>query len=197
MSLCSGSQLALLRTAWRTSFLANGVLPSATVAAERVLECYINKLEYGSSQFIQSQSIMHTPALALGLPGLFLTPYALFFLTITFVVIVLYVKSRAQGLSPPTVPGHWFFKNQELLGAPWRGILMAEKYKPQYGVFIMPKRNLVGFDNSGDTVGDIVQLSTPFKTTVVLNSSQAVSEVLEKHWRSTSDRPRNVMLLDM
>lgn len=54
---------------------------------------------------------------------------------------------------------------------------MAEKYKSQYG--------------------DIIYLSTPFKANVVLNSLEAVSEVLEKNSAATSDRPRNVMLIEL
>ncbi|KAG9114895.1 hypothetical protein FRC07_007609, partial [Ceratobasidium sp. 392] len=86
-------------------------------------------------------------------------------------------KSCTYTSSPPSVPGHWLFKNQKQLEAPWRGVLLADKYKPQYG--------------------DIFQLSTPFKTVVVLNSLQAVYEVLKKQSAVTSDRPRNVMLFEM
>lgn len=59
--------------------------------------------------------------------------YALVFVSIACALFVLYRKKRAPVLSPPSVPGHWFFKNQKLLQAPWRGVLMAEQYKPQYG----------------------------------------------------------------
>ncbi|KAG8752266.1 hypothetical protein FRC12_012051 [Ceratobasidium sp. 428] len=107
-----------------------------------------------------------------------LAPYELVLLiVIATVARVLYAKLRTTILSPPSVPGHWLFKNLKLLGAPYRGVLLAEKYRPQYG--------------------DIIQLSTPFKTVVVLNSLQAVSEVLEKQSAVTSDRPRNVMLFEM
>ncbi|KAG8790873.1 hypothetical protein FRC12_010797 [Ceratobasidium sp. 428] len=90
--------------------------------------------------------------------------------------IALYLKSRTRA-SPPTISGHWFFKNQHLIGNPWRSMLMAEKYKSLYG--------------------DIIQLSTPFKTVVVLSSSQAITEVLEKQSVASASRPRNVMLLEM
>lgn len=106
------------------------------------------------------------------------TPYGLLFAATSLAVIALYVKTtRATGPSPPSIPGHWLFKNEELLGAPWRGVLLTDKYKPRYG--------------------DIFQLSTPFKTVVVLNSLEAVSDVLEKHSAVTADRPRNVMLFEM
>ncbi|KAG8709920.1 hypothetical protein FRC08_017891 [Ceratobasidium sp. 394] len=119
------------------------------------------------------------PALIAQLCGLLswcLTPYGIIVIILILVSAGRYIKSPARKLSPPTIPGHWLFKNQELLKAPWRGILLAEKYK-QYG--------------------DIIQLSTPFKRFVVLNSWQAVSEVLDKHSAMTSDRPQNVMLFEM
>ncbi|KAG8717383.1 hypothetical protein FRC08_007580 [Ceratobasidium sp. 394] len=123
---------------------------------------------------------MYTPVLATmfeKITSWALTLYGLLAISILLIIAALYSKSRSRELSSPTVPGHWFFKNQKLLGAPWRGVLLAEKYKPKYG--------------------DIIQLSTPFKTVIVLNSLQAVSEVLEKQSAVTSDRPRNVMLFEM
>ncbi|KAG8709921.1 hypothetical protein FRC08_017892 [Ceratobasidium sp. 394] len=127
---------------------------------------------------------MHATQFAL-VPALFLrdpfnwcpSNYGFIVIILIVVAVWLYIKSPARTLSPPTIPGHWLFKNQELLKAPWRGTLMAEKYKPQYG--------------------DIIQLSTPFKKLVVLNSWQAVSEVLDKQSAVTSDRPQNVMLFDL
>ncbi|KAG9089817.1 hypothetical protein FRC06_001375, partial [Ceratobasidium sp. 370] len=106
-----------------------------------------------------------------------LTPYGIILIIIILAAAGLYIKSPTHEVSPPTIPGHWLFKNQELLKAPWRGILLAEKYKPQYG--------------------DIIQLSTPFKKFVVLNSWQVISEVLDKQSAVTSDRPQNVMLFEM
>ncbi|CAE6404087.1 unnamed protein product [Rhizoctonia solani] len=87
------------------------------------------------------------------------------------------IKHWGMRTAPPTVPGHWLFKNQRLIGAPWKAMLIADKYGPLYG--------------------DIIQLFEPLKTRVVLNSVDAVNEVLEKHSASTSDRSRNVVLLEM
>lgn len=104
--------------------------------------------------------------------------YGLLVIIIPLVMITLYVRSaRTPGISPPSVPGHWLFKNLDIIAAPWRGPLLSNKYKPQYG--------------------DIFQLSTPFKKIVVLNSLQVVSEVLEKRAAVTSNRPRNVMLYEL
>ncbi|KAF8597611.1 cytochrome P450 [Ceratobasidium sp. AG-I] len=105
------------------------------------------------------------------------SPYGIVVLFIICLLLKIYVQRRSDSLTPPTIPGHWFFKNQLLLQAPWRGILLAETYKPQYG--------------------DVIYLSTPFKANVVLNSLEMVSEVLEKHSAMTSDRPRNVMLNEL
>ncbi|KAG8697140.1 hypothetical protein FRC08_006715 [Ceratobasidium sp. 394] len=105
-----------------------------------------------------------------------LTSYGIIVIILILMAAGRYIKSPARQLFPPTIPGHWLFKNQELLKAPWRGILLAKKYK-QYG--------------------DIIQLSTPFKTFVVLNSWQTVCEVLDKQSAVTSDRPQNVMLFEM
>lgn len=63
----------------------------------------------------------------------FMSSYAIITLFIIALLLVIYVRRRSNGRTPPTIPGHWFFKNQLLLQAPWRGILLAEKYKPQYG----------------------------------------------------------------
>ncbi|KAH7322091.1 cytochrome P450 [Rhizoctonia solani] len=56
-------------------------------------------------------------------------------------------------------------------------MLIAEKYKPIYG--------------------DLIRLSEPPRKKVLLNSPEVVSEVLEKQSGSTSDRPRNMILLEM
>ncbi|QRV84656.1 cytochrome P450 family protein [Ceratobasidium sp. AG-Ba] len=85
--------------------------------------------------------------------------------------------ARACKSTPPSVPGHWLFGNEKLLGIPWRGPFIAENYVPKYG--------------------DIFQLSTLFRRVLVLSSSQAVKEVLEKQAAVTSDRPKNVMLFDL
>ncbi|KAG8679905.1 hypothetical protein FRC11_003173, partial [Ceratobasidium sp. 423] len=97
-------------------------------------------------------------------------------ISIATALLVTLIKSRKVVAAPPTVPGHWFFKNQQLIGAPWKSILIAEKYSPLYG--------------------DIIQLSEPLKTGVILNSLDAISEVLEKQSALTSDRSRNVVLLE-
>lgn len=52
------------------------------------------------------------------------------------VALYLYFKFSVASF-PPIVPGHWVFKNRQLVGAPWRGILIAEKYKPIYGMFLL------------------------------------------------------------
>lgn len=59
--------------------------------------------------------------------------YAFFVLCIGFALLVLRWKPRAQINCPPTVPGHWFFKNQRLIQNPWRAMLMADELKPLYG----------------------------------------------------------------
>ncbi|KAF8597618.1 cytochrome P450 [Ceratobasidium sp. AG-I] len=113
----------------------------------------------------------------MGLLDTLTSPYGLFILCVGCVLLALRMKFRVRNNSPPTIPGHWFFKNQKLLQTSWRAMLMANKFKPLYG--------------------DIIQLSTPFGKRIVLNSSEAVSEVLEKHSASTSNRPRNVMLFEL
>ncbi|CAE6486135.1 unnamed protein product [Rhizoctonia solani] len=101
--------------------------------------------------------------------------------SIVVAVIALAFKlNRKEGQTaqaPPTIPWKWFSKGKQLVGAPYRGILIAEKYKPLYG--------------------DIIQLSEPFKQRVMLNSFEVISEALDKQSGSTSDRPRNVMLVEM
>ncbi|QRW13236.1 cytochrome P450 family protein [Ceratobasidium sp. AG-Ba] len=105
-------------------------------------------------------------------------PYTLLAAAIALTVVTAYIKStRNKKLSPPTVPGHWLFKNQELYRTAWRAQVLTENYLPKYG--------------------DIFQISTPSKTVVVLSSAGAVSEVLEKQAAVTSDRPRNVMLSEL
>ncbi|KAG8729836.1 hypothetical protein FRC11_007920, partial [Ceratobasidium sp. 423] len=93
--------------------------------------------------------------------------------SVVLVIVALVSKLNRKGgkttQEPPTIRWQWFTKGKRLLGAPYRGILIAEKYKPLYG--------------------DIIQLSEPFKQRVVLNSFEVIAEVLEKQSGSTSDRP--------
>ncbi|QRW11146.1 cytochrome P450 family protein [Ceratobasidium sp. AG-Ba] len=104
--------------------------------------------------------------------------YILLGTSITLAISIRYLElARARGSSPPNVPGHWLFKNKKLLLSPWRAVVLAEKYVPKYG--------------------DIFQLSTISRRVLVLNSLQAVTEVLEKQAAATSDRPPNIMMFDL
>lgn len=46
-------------------------------------------------------------------------------------------------------------------------------------------------------LGDIICLKAPLQTTVMLNSADLTNEILEKHASVTSDRPKNLTILDM
>ncbi|EUC55162.1 cytochrome P450 family protein [Rhizoctonia solani AG-3 Rhs1AP] len=97
--------------------------------------------------------------------SLYLQPWKSLPLLIVFpsvaAVFIVFIRPRKGNQTPPTIPGHWLFKNRQILGAPWRAMLIAEKYVPLYG--------------------DIIQISEPLKTRVVLNRIDAITEVLEKN----------------
>ncbi|CAE6464362.1 unnamed protein product [Rhizoctonia solani] len=95
----------------------------------------------------------------------------------TFIIFIFRLNKRKNNRSPPTIPWRWFSKDGQLLGAPYRAMLIAEKYKAIHG--------------------DIIQLSEPLRQRIILNSLEVISEVLDKKAGVTSDRPRNVMLIEM
>ncbi|QRV91901.1 cytochrome P450 family protein [Ceratobasidium sp. AG-Ba] len=107
-----------------------------------------------------------------------MTPCILFAAACAIAAVTLFFRStRNRQVSPPKLPGHWLFKNQQLFRNDWRAQVLTEDYVPKYG--------------------DIFQISTFYRKTIVLNSLQVVTEVLEKQAAVTSDRPQNIMLSDL
>jgi hypothetical protein len=51
--------------------------------------------------------------------------------------------------------------------------------------------------NTCTSKGDIISLTTPFETSVVVNTIELATELLEKQAVVTANRPRNVMVQEM
>ncbi|QRW20715.1 cytochrome P450 family protein [Rhizoctonia solani] len=78
---------------------------------------------------------------------------------------------------PPSPPKHWLWGNKEIMGKPYRHVLLGTKYKHE--------------------LGDIISTTTLTNTTIYLNTIELATEFLEKHTSVTSDRPRDVMSQDI
>ncbi|KAG8683512.1 hypothetical protein FRC08_014247, partial [Ceratobasidium sp. 394] len=80
-------------------------------------------------------------------------------------------------LLPPSPPKHWFWGNKAWLNRPHRHIAFGTECKSY--------------------LGDIVSFTAPFETSVVLNTIELATELLEKQAAATSDRPHNVLVNDI
>ncbi|KAF8597601.1 cytochrome P450 [Ceratobasidium sp. AG-I] len=92
-------------------------------------------------------------------------------------ILLWYYKPRAYKRLPPSPESHWLWGNKEQLAMGYRSMVIGTKYK--------------------ESLGDIICLKAPFQTTIMLNSADLTTEVFEKHASVTSDRPKNLTILDM
>ncbi|QRV88264.1 cytochrome P450 family protein [Ceratobasidium sp. AG-Ba] len=78
---------------------------------------------------------------------------------------------------PPSPPKHWIRGNTDQLGLPHRYVVFATEHKEKYG--------------------DIISLTTPNETQIILNTAELASELLDKQSAHTSDRIYSVMVNDI
>ncbi|CAE6429580.1 unnamed protein product [Rhizoctonia solani] len=78
---------------------------------------------------------------------------------------------------PPSPPKHWFWGNKYYPEQSYRHVLLGTKYKRE--------------------LGDIISTVTLTKTNIYLNTMELATELLDKHASVTSDRPPDVMTIDL
>ncbi|KAB5589862.1 Cytochrome P450 family oxidoreductase [Ceratobasidium theobromae] len=86
-------------------------------------------------------------------------------------------RSSGKASLPPSPPKHWFWGNKDILNQPYKYVSLGVEYKQK--------------------LGDIISLSTPLDTTIIVNTMELATELLEKHAAITANRPRNIMVQDI
>ncbi|QRV94754.1 cytochrome P450 family protein [Ceratobasidium sp. AG-Ba] len=96
--------------------------------------------------------------------------------TAVFVSTFFYLN-RSKLPLPPSPPKHWLWGNSSQLSPHYRHVVFGTEYKEKYG--------------------DIISLTTPSETQIILNTAELAGELLDKQAAHTSDRTYHVMANDL
>ncbi|QRV73426.1 cytochrome P450 family protein [Ceratobasidium sp. AG-Ba] len=105
------------------------------------------------------------------------SPWPLIILATSLPLYAYFRSTRSKLPLPPSPPKHWIRGNADQLSLPHRYVVYATEYKEKYG--------------------DIISLTTPNETQIILNTAELASELLDKQSAHTSDRIYNVMANDI